>query len=126
MLMAVLVYSETDDTLVLGQALFNRYNVTFDHDNDKFGLIDAPIIPRPVVDDNTFAIVVFICIMVSSLMCACLAIYCSLERRRKRLEDQHENNGEEKISDSRRMSIASARRSTAIKNRNSLRNSNAG
>jgi hypothetical protein len=124
--MGVLVYSESDDTLVLGQALFSGYNVTLDHDNNRFGLIAAPIIPRPVENDNTFAIVVFVCIMISSLMCACLAIYCSLERRRKRLEDQIENNGEEKLSDSRRMSIASARRSTAIKNRNSIRNSNTG
>ena len=106
--MSILVYSgATDDSLVIGQAIFGFYNVTFDHDAGRVGFMFAPTIPYPIDDStNVGAFIGFFTIMLISALIAGLMIYCSLERKRLRKNPLQDELDQEAALTTRRASMA--------------------
>lgn len=127
---SILIYNQAEDQLILGQALFFNYNVTFDHDQDLLGLVQQPYAPV-VIENHLVSIVVFCVILALSIGLAILAIYCSICRKPKAQKggangggaagehnDEEGGAGRDSVASDKHLSVAAAevRRSTLRRN----------
>lgn len=94
--MQIVIYNENYDKLILGQKIFDYYDVGFDYENQNIYFRDNPINPDKTLNVNMIA--AFSTIMSLVLLVTAFMIYYTLYRKRKQkdhdalMEENEEEN----------------------------------